>query len=444
MDDNTYQPDQRQSKAAGFAIVGASLLGALVVAGGLYWWQGRSETATETSPDLTSEAAGTGEESIPAETSTPAEPDPGDTGPSPTTTKAPSDDEESTPEAMDHAVCPDGTPVEVCSAAEFVETARGRSFKVFPTVELVDPDEFERRLLADFETYSDDLRADEATMVALGLIEPDADLVDIFRESLSVGVVGFYDPETGELVIKGGDLDLYAELVIVHELTHAFDDQWFDLDRPEVDDLPDDPAFGFSAVVEGNASRVEDAWRSSLSESDESALTALEFGLLSPADIERYLAIPAVVLELQISPYTLGEDFVSEVASAEGEGGVDALLENPPESSEQILHPDRYFSDEGWDDVVSPEAAGQVLDEGSLGELVIRVWLGPEAADGWNGDSYVTWDAGEGERCVAAALAADSGIDTDELESSLSRWAEEQVGRQMSRDGDRLEILGCN
>ncbi len=277
-------PKESKSKE-GFAIAAAAVIGAAVVAAGAFWWTGRDTTTgavTETTlsqstSDTTAEAA--------------------ETTDAPTATDEPSTTDETAPpddQFVEHAVCPSGTPAEVCEAAEFVETARGRAFKNFPLVELVDAEEFESRLLDDFNEYADELSADGITMSALGLIPQDANLADIFKESLSVGVVGFYDTESQELVIKGSDLNLYAELVIVHELTHAFDDQWFDLDRADVDDLADDASYGFSAVVEGNASRVEGEWRDSLSDDDAAELTRLEFSLLSPDDCPSLFGDPGV------------------------------------------------------------------------------------------------------------------------------------------------------
>ena len=95
----------------------------------------------------------------------------------------------------------------------------------------------------------------------LGLVEPDADLVESMRSLLGVGVVGFYDPETDELVVRGAALTPYVRTTIAHELIHALDDQHLDLDRPEYDEADDEVGFGFSSVVEGNARRIEDAYR---------------------------------------------------------------------------------------------------------------------------------------------------------------------------------------
>ncbi|MEZ5340325.1 MAG: hypothetical protein R2706_02435 [Acidimicrobiales bacterium] len=428
-------PTESKSKE-GVAIVLAALLGASLMAGGAYWWSSRDQSTTiayesattivdADSSTTTSGGGSLGGEGVGTEPSTD------------TTAVEPSDD------FAEHAVCPTGTDPVICEAAAFVESTRGRAFKEFPLVELVDADEFEQRLLADFSDYEADLLADGATLSALGLIPADANLADVFRESLAVGVVGFYDTITHELVIKGAELNLYAELVIVHELTHAFDDQWFDLDRPEIDDGPDDAAYGFSALVEGNASRVEDAWRKGLSDQDAAKLNAEEIGLFSAEDIQRYLAIPEFILQVQISPYVDGELFVSAVAADGGEGAVDALFAAPPTSSEQALHAEKFADAEPPIPVDAPVPSGDVLDEGSLGEIIVREWLGSKAASGWGGDAYVTWDNGEGERCTDVRFVMDSSDDLRELIDALERWQGEADGRSLFTDGDEVSASAC-
>jgi len=76
------------------------------------------------------------------------------------------------------------------------------------------------------------------------------------RTLLTAGVVGFYDPETKQLVVRGTDTTPFTRRVLAHELTHALDDQHFDLNRQQLDKADDETGFGFSALVEGNARRV--------------------------------------------------------------------------------------------------------------------------------------------------------------------------------------------
>ena len=144
---------------------------------------------------------------------------------------------------------------EVARLSSFVEAARGLTFKEPVAVHLADDAEFEDLL---FATVTDedwaDMEASAASLEALGLVEPGIDMRATMTDLLGAGVLGYYDTETGELVLRGGEINPLVQSTLVHELTHAIDDQRFELDRPELDEATDESGFGFSALVEGNAS----------------------------------------------------------------------------------------------------------------------------------------------------------------------------------------------
>ena len=156
----------------------------------------------------------------------------------------------------------------VAEISDFVASERELDFVNPVQVELEGEGDFQDRLLADFDEDADQLRNTEVFLEGLGLVDPGTDLVESMRSLLGVGVVGFYDPETDELVVRGAALTPYVRTTIAHELVHALDDQHLDLDRPEYDEADDEIGFGFSAIVEGNARRVENAYRASLSDEE--------------------------------------------------------------------------------------------------------------------------------------------------------------------------------
>ena len=430
----------------------AVVLGAVVVLGGLLFWQrsgaddGASVAAAEdVSPsDTTDSGSGSAENA-----------DPGGAAPdeSPSESDPPADDEAGGVAAdVDHAVCPDDVPVEVCDAAAFVERFRGQPFKVFPTVEFADDAEFEERLLSDFDEDVEDLEIAGDVFRSLGLIPEDADLVDALRKSLEIGVVGFYRTDTKELLIRGTDLDLYAQDVIVHELVHAHDDQWLDLDRPELDDVDDESDFGFTAMVEGNAVRVEDAWKAELTAAEQAELSQLELSFLDPADLDILLAIPTIILQLQFSPYTDGPVLVESVAAeggggASGEAAVNAAITEPPRWSEEVLHPELFPDGDPPSEVPAPQARGELTDDGVIGELVFDIWFGDSVGDGWGGDRYVSWSESDAV-CTAIHLVADSDKDFSEFMASADSWAASDPTRRRTESVDLagqpgLLIEGC-
>ncbi len=424
-------PDQHPNRD-GLLIAVAVVVGAVVVIGGLL-------TAQRLwADDADIDAAATADPTVP-----PA------TVPPPTTAPADRSDSESsagdTPEGnVEPLPCPDDVAVEICEAADFVQQARGRPFQEFPQVELLDGDAFGAELTNDLADARDEIESNGTVLAALGLIDDDLDLYETFETLLDAGVVGFYRPESGQLVVRGGDFDLYRQLVLVHELVHAFDDQWHDLDR---DFEHSDADYGFAAVVEGNASRVESEWRAQLTAAEQATLADQELSAVRPEDLIRIQSVPQAVLALQFSPYSDGEIFVADLVARGGEAAVDNALDTPPSSSEQILHPELIGRPEGEVVTVAPpRPEADRLSDGTLGELVIGLWLGRSAAAGWGGDAYAVWDD-DGTRCLTVDIAADDATDLAEIAEAARRWAELDDGRAIedtSADGQPLiRITGC-
>lgn len=338
--------------------------------------------------------------------------------------------------------CPHDLPQDLCELVSFVETDRGRPFKEFPGIDLQENDVFDTGLLALFDAESDELAVSGHVYRSLGIIAPDDDIVALIRSTLELGVVGYFDTDTGDLVVRGSEFDLYSKLVLVHELTHAHDDQWIGLDRPEYDDVDDESDFGLLAITEGNASRVEQHWRDSLSAGDQAKLNQLELSVLSPEDLEIYFQLPTFLLQVQISPYVDGLTLVNQIDAEGGEAAVDAAFENPPRTSEQVLHPEQYLSQ---DDVFLPplpEADGDVIDDGVWGELGFRYWFSPRAGDGWGGDRYVTWLEGE-RACTRIEVYGDTEEDLVELFEEAEAWADQAPSRVAQITSDLVRITGC-
>lgn len=417
----------------GVLIGAAVLFGALVVLGGLLGFQRYRSTADESALDSVQTES-------PAEDEVSGESEP-ETSPEPDETEANDsevdgseaggteqqnsdrDESESSSGSGDDELdfvpteCPSSIQEEICDAVRFVEVETGRPFKEFPEVELLEDEAFDNELLEDFETYRDEFDEDEIVLKATGLFNENLSLYDTYLSLLEVGVLGFYDPETGQLVVRGGEFNLFGQSVLVHELVHAHDDQWYDLDRDDF--ANDDAEYGFSAVVEGNASRLENAWISSLTAEQEAQVEFGAIAALSEDDLALMFSLPPILIELTASPYEDGEAFVKYRIDVEGEEVLEELFSNPPQSSEQVLHPEVEY--QSVVDVARPPANGTVTSSGTIGELVLSFWLGREAAAGWGGDSFVTWSDGSTD-CMTTDVVADTPEDLEQIEVAARKW----------------------
>ncbi len=446
----------------GFVIAVGVLLGAVLVLGGLFgfqrWRSGVDESAIESiqaeestgnpgngSVENGNEAAEEADQDREVDEEEPSN-DQSDGG---QLTEDPDGDgdAESTDRSQDNLTpteCPAGISSEICNAVRFVEEETGRPFKNFPVVELLENDAFDAEILKDFAQYEEDFNEDEVPLKAMGLLGSDISLYQTYLSLIELGVVGFYRPDTDQLVVRGGELDLYGQSVLVHELVHAHDDQWYDLDREDFEN--DDAEAGFAAVVEGNASRIENAWIASLSPEQAAEVDLGALAALSPDDFTKLLALPPVMIQLQSFPYQDGEVYVAYRTDAEGESVIAELYENPPESTEQILHPAEEF--QPTIDVGLPPADGEVAFSGTLGELYLSLWFDQVAAAGWGGDSFVTWSAGA-TTCMRVDIAADTAEDLNQIEASAQRWQgsapseDRTIERVDTADQSLVRITSC-
>jgi len=330
----------------------------------------------------------------------------------------------------------------------FVERTRGLQFKRTPKVALVADDEFEKLLKGDGSDTGagpEEAQTFIGVLRALGLIEGNVD-IDAVAQQQASGVIGFYDAKTKELYVRGVDATASTKQTLVHELTHALDDQQFGLDRPELDE-PDksDAQSAFQALVEGDAMTVESAWHDALPQEDQDAVNAAE----SAGDGVDDGTEPDVFTKASAFPYAVGPDFVAALRDAGGQIRLDDAFARPPTTTEQILFPERFLDGEGALRVPAPAADGKVVDEGSLGELglflvadaTVSHQAAGRASTGWGGDAYRAWRDGD-RTCIRANIQMDTPGDTADLVSALQAWAAKHPGATVT-GSDPIQITNC-
>ena len=342
----------------------------------------------------------------------------------------------------------------VDEAVAFIEKERGVKFVTRPTVVVLDDAAFIARFreLVDEDAEKNKDVYDDVTGIfqAIGLLSRDMSYVEAQKLLGEGGVLGYYDQESKELRVRSAQLTPFARTVVVHELTHALDDQRFDLDRPEYDSSDDEIAFGFTALAEGNARRIENKYRSSMSAADKANANAEELRLgASGAAVLAKLNLS--LLQLEVAPYDLGERFVAALLDKGGQATLDQAFADPPRTSEQVIDPAKYFAKEGRRTVNPPTADEPPFKTGVFGQVALQVMLGSAntarvaetAAAGWGGDWFVAWKESN-RSCIRVDFVMESAKDTTELRDALTKWAKDRPSGKVANNGDSLEVTSCS
>ncbi|WP_110206530.1 DUF6782 family putative metallopeptidase [Nocardioides daejeonensis] len=362
----------------------------------------------------------------------------------------PADDGPPHPDAWDERVLP---------LVKSVEKLRGLTFKEPVYVDFLSVKEFKKDVRVEQDDLTDEDREELEQGVellrALGLITGDLDLFATLQDLSSGGTLAYYTPEKERIRIRGKELTPAITSTLVHELTHALQDQHFGLEQ-KLDAFDDDEgtaAMVFRAVVEGDASRIATSWAQELPAAEQQELQRAQ---LEEAEQGRkdLTGIPSILVTQMSAPYALGEPLVSLVAAG-GNDAVDRLLRSAPRSEEVLLDPFVWGTSAGEvRDVEQPELekGEKEFDSGEFGALtlflVLAERLGPKAAlaaaDGWGGDQYVAYESG-GTSCMKATFVGDTASDTVELGEALTTWAKSSpASAQVRIEKDGVHLRACD
>lgn len=324
-----------------------------------------------------------------------------------------------------------------------IEKATTLQFKRPPVLEYRSKEQVREFLVKRFEEQSpaSELAAEEAVFKTLGLIPPTLDYRKFLLDLLTEQIVGYYDPRTDVLYVVEGLPRATSGVAVTHELIHALQDQYIDLDSLQNLTGDVDRSLAIQAVLEGQATyeqmavtvggeenitgRIPGGW-------DQIRRTIRE----AQGEMPLFSNAPLVIQESLIFPYLSGADFVRRFKSQKP--GVNPLTDLPV-SSEQVLHTSAFFG--ATRDVPSrvtlpAPSAGQKVYENNIGEFGTRIFIyqhtdnqqsALQAAMGWDGDRYVLvrTPAGDG---IAWVSVWDTGVDAAEFVDALSETVLQRYG----------------
>jgi hypothetical protein len=303
-------------------------------------------------------------------------------------------------------------------------------------------------------------------LAAFDLVEPGTDLLAEWRTGFAEWVAGFYAVETEEIHVVSDSYSAGAweRLVYAHEFGHALQDQHFDLEKLGLDltGAPGqtDRLLALQALIEGDAELIEASYQETyFTQADTVELWNVSHAAFTWADSD------APVLDaLSSFPYDDGEAFVRALYDEGGWPAVDAAYANPPTSTEQILHPERYLAGDGRGvlgdgrgvlgdgrgvlggaplPLTLPPLTGtlgggyRLIYADTMGELLLRLHLENQipaaqaavAAAGWGGDLCAAYhDAGSGQTVVLLRIAWDTAADLEEFLAAYQVYAEVRFG----------------
>ena len=328
-----------------------------------------------------------------------------------------------------------GSPAQVDGSADqqlvdsiLKEVSELRNLKVLRTVPAVSHSRDQilsyvgKRIKEEYPGQALELEA--SLLKHLGLIPQQLDYRGTLQDFVTAQVAGYFDPFKDRFVLASWLATLMQRPIIAHELTHALQHQHFGL-KSALKRIPenDDATIARSAIIEGDATitmvvhlmqrlDVKELRTSVDAMADKIANGPTLTARHVPHYMRQGLTFPYVgALELLMRTIEKTTDF----------SGVDKLHRTPPQSTEQLLHPERYPKDRpiAVDFELNQSVLGgyKVALRNRLGELGMRFLVSPlgkrerEAktlAEGWGGDRYAFLTKGKSVAFVAAVATDDA------------------------------------
>lgn len=305
----------------------------------------------------------------------------------------------------------------------------------------------------------------ESALKVFYLIPKKSSLKSLVENLMSSQAAGIYDPKSKRMYIlevsSEPEGDEFFELskamnlndiFIVHELDHALTDQNFDLEKSlKLENVEnEDRQTAALAVAEGDATLVMMKYLAKTMNLPTENLSDISEVMGDVNFYAQFLGetIPRYLRETLIFAYTDGFKFVNAISKGSDTKKIDGLYRKPPESTEEIIHPEKYLNQSdkpkevkiNWDEIKKDGAMEKVW-EGSWGELGTKIILeewgatydkASVASAGWGGDRYIVYRDKEGDLLFFWKSLWDSEKEAKEFEEVVSLKKEISVSRKVN------------
>lgn len=320
---------------------------------------------------------------------------------------------------------------------------------------------FRKRVTTDDEelTKADkrELAIDEAELRALALVDGGFDLLATVNDEAGSGIVAYYDDRKQEMVIRGTKLDPETKVTVAHELTHALQDQHYDLgrlqDRVETNGADD----ALTALTEGDATVVENDYYWDLSKADRRKVDRAEqaaFG--TEPDSAATPSDPDVIAASFDAPYALGPFLVTTIQDAKGRRGLTEAFRSPPRTQLDYLLPTQALKPQRPKRLAAPKVpAGarrlQRKDPTDFGAFDLYLLLASripypsalQAADGW-GNGREVLSRKDGVVCADVRVVGRDAASSRTIGTALAAWGAAVVPGPVTVDTAQGSFRVCD
>ncbi len=307
------------------------------------------------------------------------------------------------------------------------------------------------------EPGSENLPQVERVYVRLGLLPQGMDLRKGLRDLHLFQQAVHYDSRSKKIILPGEPLkpglaflrspwsvanDITNQLLLTHALAHALQEQHFHWEEKLKNSNTEDRALALRALMKGDTVLVGLAYLTgNAKENKQRVLDGIKGITRLAAQVEQELAhLPELLRQKAVFQYVHGSQFVMWAYSLKGWEGVNRLFSHPPLSTEQLLHPEKYYVKRDEPVRITPwgllrQFGDQKIIDETLGEFLIRALLGrtlskeeaERAAAGWAGDNLLAFQQGE-ELILAWVTAWDDREEALEFYGSYRRALEKRHG----------------
>jgi len=351
------------------------------------------------------------------------------------------------------------TAIVSMTAAMLKETSELRELSILKSVKsgAQSRAEIERMVIKnlDAETTPAEMHAAEVLLRVFGLAPKEFAYRSFIIKLLTEQVAGYYDPKAQQFYLADW-IELEGQKpVMAHELTHALQDQHFNLKRFENWPKGDsDAELAAHALIEGDATLAMTLYMA------KNPLVALAFiRSLGAQEIasEQFKQAPRALRESLLFPYEEGSAWATQLYKRGGWEMVSQAFTKLPQSSEQILHAEKYFSYEAPQKLTLPDLqsalgpAWKKLDYDVNGEwgcyLILNEFLNDaeeskQASVGWGGDRFALYETGKPDEVFVAQLTAwDTPLDAQEFFNAYARRTAKRYpdAKELKSDDNRFE-----